>query len=376
MNIRKITRIMKPGVRDPRISGIFQSSSKNFLNSSLSGSARLNHNKPNERKLSKNTPLYKTKEAKKVRYYIVEKYVEYLKKLETILEKRFPGAMKVYKHFLEGVRLFVTDTKEFFRIVRLLNTPGKSFQDLSRQEMELYIQMPRDMKKVAPILLLTALPFGTAILPLTHMFPRHLLCSHFWTAQQKSEFQLFNLKHRLTHNRPLFRHLQSQLDFLRNQRLYEQWREVIAMIGSGQQPPVKKILECRDLFTSEPYHLLYISRNHVIHLCKLHEMTTGVFFRRVRLAERAYIIKEMDRAIAREGGVEKLPLDALRKCCYIRGLNPADVQTEEMIRYLNNWLELSSNINRHCYSLLLHAPVLLAYNSPSNWRLIYQEKTN
>lgn len=220
---------------------------------------RLSHNNSKNR-----PPLYKTKEAKKIRYYIVEKYVQYLKKLEVILEKRFPGAMKVYKLFMEGVGKFVTDTKDFFRIIRLLNTPGKSFHDLHRTEMELYIQMPKDMQKVAPTLILSSIPFGTVILPLAYMFPRHLLCSHFWTIQQKSEFQILNLKYRLAQNRPIFRHLQIQLDFLKSHSLYNPWKDILGMLASGQQPSVSQILKCKDLFMSEPYHLLYLSRSHVV----------------------------------------------------------------------------------------------------------------
>lgn len=43
------------------------------------------------------------------------------------------------------------------------------------------------------------------------------------------------------------------------------------------------------------------------------------WFRRARLAERAFLLREMDKAILREGGVHNLPVEALKKCCYIRG---------------------------------------------------------
>lgn len=43
------------------------------------------------------------------------------------------------------------------------------------------------------------------------------------------------------------------------------------------------------------------------------------WFRRSRLYDRAYILKEMDLAIKREGGVHNLPTAALKKSCYIRG---------------------------------------------------------
>lgn len=43
------------------------------------------------------------------------------------------------------------------------------------------------------------------------------------------------------------------------------------------------------------------------------------WFRRTRLADRARVLIEMDRAIMREGGIHNLPLAALNKACYIRG---------------------------------------------------------
>lgn len=54
------------------------------------------------------------------------------------------------------------------------------------------------------------------------------------------------------------------------------------------------------------------------HLLKIHELNSG-WFRRSRLYDRALLLKEMDMAIKREGGVHNLSNAALKKCCYIRG---------------------------------------------------------
>lgn len=209
--------------------------------------------------------IYKTEEAKKIRFYVLSRYVEYLKNYDKILEKRFPGAMRVYRVFMDGVKDFIRDTKEYFMIIRILNTPGNNFSKLLRREIELYHQMPKDMRKVAPVLLLSTLPFAYyVILPLAYMFPRQLLCSHFWTLQQRSDFNLIFLKDRLIHNRPVFRHLQSQLDFLKCHPLHDPWANILGKLGSGQQANVDEILMCKELFISGPYHLLYLSRNHVV----------------------------------------------------------------------------------------------------------------
>ncbi|XP_018565096.1 LETM1 domain-containing protein 1 [Anoplophora glabripennis] len=317
--------------------------------------------------------IYKT-EAKKIRFYVLSRYVEYLKNYDKILEKSFPGAMRVYRVFMDGVKDFIRDTKDYFKIIRILNATGSDFSKLLRREIELYHQMPKDMRKVAPVLLVSALPFGNyVIFPLAYMFPRHLLCSHFWSLQQRSDFNIIFLQNRLIHNRPVFRHLQSQLDFLKCHPLHDQWANILGKLGSGQQTSPEEILKCKELFTSEPYHLLYLSRNHVLHLLKMHEQHKG-WFRRTRLADRAFILIQMDKAIMREGGVHNLPIDALKNACFIRGLNPTNMKNEEMVVWLTDWIKLSSKIDKDSYSLLLHSPVLLGYNAPSNWALIYPPK--
>lgn len=99
-------------------------------------------------------------------------------------------------------------------------------------------------------------------------------------------------------------------------------------------------------------------------------MHTG-WFKRTRLQEHAKLLRAMDRAIVRENGVQGLSHDALRSACFIRGLNPVNMKNEDMIEWLDQWLEISLVIDHNNLSLLLHCPILLGYNQPSNWLLIY-----
>lgn len=80
---------------------------------------------------------------------------------------------------------------------------------------------------------------------------------------------------------------------------------------------------------------------------------------------------EMDKAIVREGGVDSLNTETLRYACHIRGLNGSHLTNQEMKNWLNKWLAISENVDKSSYSLLLHSPVLLGYNHPQNWVLIY-----
>lgn len=280
---------------------------------------------------------YAKTEAKKIRFYVLHRYAEYIKNYDKILEKRFPSATQVFRIFMVGVKDFYNDVKEYMKIIRILNTSGKGFTSLTRKEIELYHQMPKDMMKVGPVLLISALPFANyVIFPLAYLFPRHLLTSHFWNLQQKSEFTVLWLKDRLMHNRPVFRHLQEPLKTLKCHELYEPWKKILGMLGSGVQPSVEEILECAELFADKPYSIPYLKRSHVVcklrscilplqhfyfqkELLQMHDMRVGIFRRRARLRHRAKILREMDRAVIREGGVHNLPTDALRMACFIRG---------------------------------------------------------
>lgn len=210
---------------------------------------------------------YRDEEAKRIRFYFLRRYLQYIKSSNKIIEQRFPTAIRTYRVFKDGLKEFYSDLKQFVRIVRLLNTPGNSLKNLTRKEIELYYQMPKDMIKVAPILILSALPLTNYfVFPLIYLFPRQLLTSHFWNLQQKSEFNVIILKERLMYNRPVFRHVQAQLDSLEGHPVQRYWKNILAMLGSGVQPSVAKILMCKELFEDKPYELNCLQRKHVVHI--------------------------------------------------------------------------------------------------------------
>lgn len=82
----------------------------------------------------------------------------------------------------------------------------------------------------------------------------------------------------------------------------------------------------------------------------------------------------VDMAIKREGGARNLPTENLRDSCFTRGLNASNMSNDELIKFLDDWIEVSSFINEDNFSLLLHLPILLAYNHPNNWKIIYHER--
>lgn len=99
--------------------------------------------------------------------YIFMRYFNYVKNYDKVLEKNFPKAMQIYRAFFDGVKEFFSDMKRFLKIARIANDSPQGIRALNRQELELYMQMPRDMMKVAPALIGCSLPMvGYAFFPL------------------------------------------------------------------------------------------------------------------------------------------------------------------------------------------------------------------
>lgn len=306
--------------------------------------------------------------------YMFKHFFDYIKNYEKLLEKNFPSAMKVYRTYVDGVIDFYNDMKSYLKIVRIVNNSPMGLKALNRKELELYMQMPRDMMKVAPALFVAALPLvGYVVMPLIFAFPQQCLCSHFWTLQQRTEFQQAVLQRRLKNNRPVLRILQSKLKDVKKHEKHDELQEILGMLGSGFHPSVESLLKIKDIFAQPPYDLLSLSGKHINLICQLHGVPTPLF-KHFHLSEHAFLVHHMDLAIVREGHVHNMHPDDIRRSCYIRGLNPNNLSIDEMITWLRDWIKISTSIEEQHISMFLYLPVLLGYNHPNNWHLIYDSK--
>lgn len=232
------------------------------------------------------------------------------------------------------------------------------------------------------------------------MKPKKLLSSHFWSIQQRAEFNIEDLKERLRYNRPILRCLQAKLELIPDSEVKEKWRRILALLGSGVHPSVNEVLACKELFCKKPYHLSCLSYTHMVSniiVFRLHSIRSPNYylilnvllfiyfqgyllkmlgirrslFRRKKLKYRAFLLFQMDKAIAREGGVDILTSEALKNACHIRGLNTRNLSNQDMKDWLHQWISVSANVDANAYSLLLHCPIFFAYNHPQNWVLKY-----
>lgn len=305
-----------------------------------------------------------------IKKYWFDKYINYIKNYEQVLAKNFPRTMHVYRIFSIGTKEFIQDVKKYILILKKQNIDG--IDNLTADELRLTYTMPKDLTKICPVLLISAVPFTNyVIFPLAYYFPRHLLTSHYWTLQQKLDFMLLDHKKRLKHNRPLFRCMQAELHNIKNHTLKLKWSGIIACLGSGTHPNVKDIIACSELFIDQPFSLNNLKRKHTKELLGIHNIPSWRPFKRKKLMEKGMLIKQMDQAIQREGGTTAMSNDAIRWALSFRGVNPANMSLESMRNWLEQWFIVSNTVNENTISLLLHSPILLAYNHPTNWILVY-----
>jgi hypothetical protein len=252
---------------------------------SISTSDSANKNEKNDNKV-KDTENKVVKLEKYTRKYVRQNYVEgyfiprffdYVSNYDKILAKEFPQAMQVYRTFMDGVKDFFRDMKNYLKCSKIVNNTPKGLSALTRKEIELYYQMPKDMMRVAPVLLISALPFANyVIFPLAFYFPRILLTSHFWSIEQKINFQQLSIKERIIHNRKIFRYLQAKRDQIKEKPKYLELKQVLAHLGSGTHPTPQEIIDVKEIFGRLPYHLNFLTSSHLVS-CHCHLWTIPVF---------------------------------------------------------------------------------------------------
>lgn len=303
--------------------------------------------------------------------YWFGRYVNYIQKYVVTLDKNFPKMMQLYRNFSNGIKDFYSDLQKYLSILVKQNVEG--LDNLTRQEIQLAYTMPKDLKKILPVILISLIPFSNyIIMPSVFLFPRQLLTHHFWTPEQKASFMIYFHKKRFKHSRPLFYCMESKINYINNELLKIKWNGIIACLGSGEHPTIQNVISCITLFKSSPYSMNTLEHKHMKKLLGIHGLSMWTPFRRRRLIERAILLKRMDDAIVKEGGVDNMSIESLCWALSFRGLNPVNMSIEDMKNWLDDWLILSASVDNSTLSLLLHSPIFLAYNNSNNLHLLYK----
>ncbi|KAL1470695.1 hypothetical protein MTO96_024111 [Rhipicephalus appendiculatus] len=267
----------------------------------------------------KDSPGSIVKPLAKTGQYVFSKFKFFLEGYDKILQK-FPVAYRLHQVFVVGTKDLYQDVRTYMKISQDLRS-GKSVRELTRRELELYYWVPRDILKMAPILAIISLP-GTnfVMFPLIYLFPRRLLTWQFWSLEQRIDFSVHSY-------RSVFRHLQANVPK-----------------GEEGKKASQRVSQAR--------------KNHLVALCRIHGKSTFFLGRKRRLWKHGGFVREMDLAMAREG-LGEMDLSELRWACFLRGFNPMGLSKRDMVHYLQDWINVSSNIDGDSVSLLLHCPYIV-----------------
>ena len=305
----------------------------------------------------------KTKLRKKYFFSFLNYLVNYETVIKAIVPKKLMEASRV---MINGTKLIVTDMREFAWAYKVLSTTSdwqKAAATLSRRHLELYMNLPGELYRVAPVLVVSAFPLMQNVaFPLALMFPKRLLSSHYWDDELKTEVIYETVQRRHKYYRSAFRNLQRGLEAHKGKPLYQSCLVVLRKLAvEGRHPSEQEILDLRPLFSKGGvFSLTNVNSLHVRHLMRTNGRHNRLWWR-YNLREYANLLMEIDRAVVRENMEALRPLQ-LQWLCSQRGLNVQGLDRSEMLVYLGAWTRISGQLDAGSASLLLHLPVLLGYN--------------
>lgn len=105
--------------------------------------------------------------ATKVNNFIFQKFLDFVQGYQSLMEKRFPQAMHVYRVFIVGFKDFSKELADYVKIKTKALLSSNGVFKLSRHDLDVYYRMPSEIFRVGPTLLLSALPgFQYIIFPI------------------------------------------------------------------------------------------------------------------------------------------------------------------------------------------------------------------
>ncbi|KAF8563377.1 hypothetical protein P879_06687 [Paragonimus westermani] len=323
-------------------------------------------------------------------------YQKLVIRLEEKWADRHPPSFHNYVLFKKGTSATLVDINDLLRIWTRSALEGSRLSQLlpalSRRELYVLRQVPRDLVRLSPVLLLAPLPGTIFILPLFFAFPRLFLNRSFWTDEQRDRFDAEQLhfrqhvaaRHVLTNVHDAYSRLRldphtsapmnQYLDLLHF--VHEQ-----ILIGTCLSSECLTRLEplFRDKLTLEK-----LSKTHVFSLCLLHDLPVRVRFspfrrwpwlrtylepdyfhlRRVHMLRfRSRLLFAEDRVVHHElkdpEWVTSLSSSELKDLCSLRGIKTMHKSTEESTRELKRWISMSLNVSNSNHAYRLHLPVFL-----------------
>ncbi|KAK6029549.1 PDZ/DHR/GLGF domain protein, partial [Ostertagia ostertagi] len=111
---------------------------------------------------------------------------------------RWPTIHGLHRMVVDGSRWCFSDIKTYIRLKRELSSDARTLENLSMPELEVLVQMPTELPRVAVCAVLLPLPFGFYVIAFAIiLFPRFILTRHFWSDRQRTKFFQMDIEHSL-----------------------------------------------------------------------------------------------------------------------------------------------------------------------------------
>ncbi|KVI00377.1 Calcium-binding EF-hand [Cynara cardunculus var. scolymus] len=255
------------------------------------------------------------------------------------------------KHYWLGTKLLGVDVKISSRLLLKLAS-GKS---LSRRERQQLTRTTADIFRLVPVAVFIIVPFMEFLLPVfLKLFP-NMLPSTFQDKMKEQEALKRRLNARIEYAKFLQDTAKEMAKEVQNTRSGEIKKtaedlddflskaSLQLIVRKGAMVANEEILGFAKLFNDE-LTLDNISRPRLVNMCKymgIQPYGTDAYLRYM-LRKRLQWIKNDDKMIQAEGGVDALSEDELREDCRERGMLGL-LSVEEMRQQLRDWLDLSLN---------------------------------
>ncbi|KAJ0815940.1 putative EF-hand domain, letm1 ribosome-binding domain-containing protein [Helianthus annuus] len=249
------------------------------------------------------------------------------------------------KHYWLGIKLLGVDVKISSRLLLKL-AGGKS---LSRRERQQLTRTTADIFRLVPVAVFIIVPFIEFLLPVfLKLFP-NMLPSTFQDKMKEQEALKRKLNARIEYAKFLQDTVKEMAKEVQNTRsgevkkTAEDLDDFLNKVRKGASVANEEILGFAKLFNDE-LTLDNISRPRLVNMCKymgIQPYGTDAYLRYM-LRKRLQWIKNDDKMIQAEGGVDALSEEELREDCRERGMLGLR-SVEKMREQLRDWLDLSLN---------------------------------
>ncbi|KAK6729546.1 hypothetical protein RB195_006535 [Necator americanus] len=231
---------------------------------------------------------------------------------------QWPKVHTLHRMVVDGSRWCFSDIKTYLRIKRELSSKVKTLADLSMAELEVLVQMPIELPRVAVTAVLIPLPFGFYVVGFAIIFfPRLVLTRHFWSDVQRKEFFQIDVARSMTNSAFL-----------------------LGIVGNPASVEGLRLPNVEEL-----------RGDVLIALSAIHSMYPFPGIRR-RFQQRCKAMRQLDKVVG--ANIGSLTARQLHFHLFIRRISNTGNSEAEMRRILKSWLEFTKNLDDAAY---LCAPV-------------------